>query len=124
MVRCAKSGSSAAQCHRTCHRPVVHENSNISAAHSPDMGLARLVHASRMRHVHALLCDPHGHTRARTAVYRPHIDGAWPGSGLVDGKVVFDFYGDRWSRLTFLIYLNDGFDGGSTTFYTPSDDEG
>ncbi|GAX78214.1 hypothetical protein CEUSTIGMA_g5656.t1 [Chlamydomonas eustigma] len=57
-------------------------------------------------------------------VYRPHVDGAWPGSGLRDGKVVFDAFGDRWSRLTFLIYLNDGFDGGATTFYTPGQTEG
>ncbi len=59
-----------------------------------------------------------------TAVYRPHVDGAWPGSGLSsEGKVLFDAFGDRWSRLTFLIYLNDGFEGGSTTFYTPSEDQ-
>ena len=58
------------------------------------------------------------------AVYRPHVDGAWPGSGLLDGKVVFDAFGDRWSRLTFLIYLNDGFEGGATTFYTPGEQEG
>lgn len=54
------------------------------------------------------------------AHYRPHVDGAWPGSGFRDGKLVYDVYGDRWSRLTFLIYLNDDFDGGATTFYTPS----
>ncbi|KAG2450506.1 hypothetical protein HYH02_005007 [Chlamydomonas schloesseri] len=42
------------------------------------------------------------------AVYRPHVDGAWPGSGLKDG------------RLTFLVYLNDDFEGGATTFYTPA----
>lgn len=55
-------------------------------------------------------------------VYRPHIDGAWPGSGLDDeGRYVFDAYGDRWSRLTFLVYLNDDFEGGHTTYYTPSE---
>ncbi len=32
------------------------------------------------------------------SVYRPHVDGAWPGSGLVDGKYKFDAFGDRWSR--------------------------
>jgi hypothetical protein len=36
------------------------------------------------------------------------------------GEYVFDAYGDRWSRLTFLVYLNDGFEGGCTTYYTPS----
>ena len=33
-----------------------------------------------------------------------------------------DVYGDRRSRLTFLIYLNDGFTGGCTTFYLPAAD--
>jgi hypothetical protein len=42
-------------------------------------------------------------------------------SGVVDGKLAYDLYGDRWSRFTFLIYLNDDFDGGATTFYTPSE---
>ncbi|KAF5830966.1 hypothetical protein DUNSADRAFT_13797 [Dunaliella salina] len=55
-------------------------------------------------------------------VYRPHVDGAWPGSGIKDGKMVHDAYGDRWSRLTFLVYLNDDFEGGSTTFFTPAPD--
>lgn len=57
------------------------------------------------------------------AVYRPHVDGAWPGSGVdpETKEYVFDAYGDRWSRLTFLVYLNDGFEGGCTTYYTPSE---
>ena len=61
------------------------------------------------------------YTDAEKAVYRPHIDGSWPGSGLdpSSGAYVHDAFGDRRSRLTFLIYLNDGFDGGCTTFYLP-----
>lgn len=53
------------------------------------------------------------------AVYRPHIDGAWPGSGLTeDGVYTDDIYKkDRHSRLTFLIYLNGGFAGGETSFF-------
>eukprot|EP00038_Savillea_parva_P002573 m.115539 g.115539 ORF g.115539 m.115539 type:complete len:650 (+) comp10882_c0_seq1:101-2050(+) len=58
------------------------------------------------------------------AVYRPHVDGAWPGSGLVDSRLEYDAFGDRWSRLTFLVYLNDGFEGGHTTFFTPGPVEG
>jgi len=65
------------------------------------------------------------------AVYRPHIDGAWPGSGLSpEGEYLYDAYGDRWSRLTFLIYLNSqgdgpgGFQGGATTYYVPGPLEG
>ncbi|KAJ3021539.1 hypothetical protein HKX48_008301 [Thoreauomyces humboldtii] len=56
------------------------------------------------------------------AIYRPHIDGAWPGSGLdpVTGEYVYDLYKDRRSKLTFLLYLNDNFEGGHTTFFTPA----
>lgn len=35
-----------------------------------------------------------------------------------------DAYGDRWSRLTFLIYLNEGFEGGCTTFFVPTAEVG
>ena len=58
------------------------------------------------------------------AIYRPHVDGSWPGSGMHDGKYHYDYYGDRWSRLTFLVYLNDDFHGGGTSFYVPSKDVG
>jgi hypothetical protein len=59
------------------------------------------------------------------SIYRPHIDGAWPGSGLTpSGKYEYDAYGDRWSKLTFLIRLNDDFEGGATTYFTPSVDVG
>ncbi|RKO89073.1 oxidoreductase-like protein [Blyttiomyces helicus] len=59
------------------------------------------------------------------ALYRPHIDGAWPGSGVdADGKYVYDVFGDRWSRMTFLVYLNEDFSGGETTFFVPSEREG
>lgn len=68
------------------------------------------------------------------ALYRPHLDGAWPPSGTVietasDGtaqeKYVYDTSGGKISsKLTFLLYLNDEFDGGETTFFTPSSSEG
>ena len=53
------------------------------------------------------------------AHYRPHIDGAWPGSGLKEdtGEFTDNYWGDRHSQLTFLIYLNGDFTGGHTTFY-------
>jgi hypothetical protein len=59
------------------------------------------------------------------SVYRPHIDGAWPGSGVdEEGNYVYDAFADgRTSRLTFLIYLNDDFDGGCTSFFMPSASE-
>jgi len=70
------------------------------------------------------------------AVYRPHIDGAWPGSGLdADGRYTDDAYdGARYSKLTFLVYLNDVSPtpghgdvpncGGATTFFLPSRERG
>lgn len=65
------------------------------------------------------------------AVYRPHIDGAWPGSGLnAQGEYTDDAFSEvhdkRYSKLTFLVYLNDvspeanASAGGSTTFFLPS----
>ncbi|EOD25537.1 hypothetical protein EMIHUDRAFT_443596 [Emiliania huxleyi CCMP1516] len=58
----------------------------------------------------------------RGAIYRPHIDGSWPMGGLdQDGGYVHDLHGAAVrSRLTFLVYLNDGFDGGCTTFFQPA----
>lgn len=57
-------------------------------------------------------------------IYGPHIDGAWPGSGEVEGCYQYDAYGDRWSRLTFLLYLNDDFEGGGTTYFTADAEPG
>jgi len=63
------------------------------------------------------------------AVYRPHIDGAWPGSGLdQNGVYTDDVFADTeeklYSKLTFLVYLNDSLGGGETTFFLPSKDKG
>ncbi|KAJ7489172.1 hypothetical protein FB451DRAFT_1125424 [Mycena latifolia] len=58
------------------------------------------------------------------ALYRPHIDGAWPSSALDETAAppayVYDSDPAVYSRLTFLIYLNDDFAGGCTTFFLPS----
>jgi hypothetical protein len=73
-------------------------------------------------------------------VYRPHIDGAWPESSIfpetteeaifeqpenLESQSVKDVYmydkdGTSMSKLTFLIYLNDDFEDGWTTFFLPS----
>ena len=62
------------------------------------------------------------------AEYRAHIDGAWPPSGILPGdKYVYDDSpaGKKQSSLyTFLIYLNDDFEGGETTFFLPAAREG
>jgi hypothetical protein len=54
-------------------------------------------------------------------IYRPHVDGSWTCAGETpDGTYTNDVRSDRRSKLTFLMYLNDGFTGGETTFYIPS----
>lgn len=56
-------------------------------------------------------------------VYRPHVDGAWPGSALDKrGRYVYDAFGDRLSKLTAVVYLNQNFEGGATAFYSATDD--
>lgn len=52
-------------------------------------------------------------------IYRRHVDGSWPANALNDqGEYVVDASnGKIRSRLTFLIYLTEGFNGGSTTFF-------
>ncbi|KAJ8602273.1 hypothetical protein CTAYLR_003672 [Chrysophaeum taylorii] len=55
--------------------------------------------------------------------YRPHVDGAWPASALDSaGNYVYDAFGDRLSKLTAVVYLNDDFSGGTTAFYSAADD--
>ena len=53
------------------------------------------------------------------AVYRKHVDGSWPEAFLTeDGEYVVDkSEGRKRSKLTLLVYLSDGFEGGGTTFY-------
>ncbi|KIJ96923.1 hypothetical protein K443DRAFT_270604 [Laccaria amethystina LaAM-08-1] len=62
------------------------------------------------------------------ALYRPHIDGAWPASALnattSPPSYVYDSDLTVYSRLTLLIYLNDDFEGGCTTFFLPSSTQG
>lgn len=54
--------------------------------------------------------------------FKFHSDGAWPGSRVIDGELVANAYPDRFSLLTFLIFLNDNFEGGATRFLVNADD--
>ena len=47
------------------------------------------------------------------------MDGSWPAGELTDaGEYAVDASeGKRRSKLTLLLYLSEGFDGGATTFY-------
>jgi hypothetical protein len=57
--------------------------------------------------------------------YRPHVDGAWPPSSIEGDVYQFDSSaGKQWSCFTCLIYLNQGFEGGSTSFFWPEADGG
>ncbi|THY63307.1 prolyl 4-hydroxylase [Aureobasidium pullulans] len=63
------------------------------------------------------------------AEYRCHIDGAWPPSGIDAATDKYQYDASpadaRQSSLyTFLIYLNDEFEGGETSFFIPSVREG
>ncbi|KAJ4421897.1 hypothetical protein N0V82_003497 [Gnomoniopsis sp. IMI 355080] len=62
------------------------------------------------------------------AEYRAHIDGAWPPSGIsAEDKYLYDASppGAKQSSLfTFLIYLNDEFEAGETTYFLPGPREG
>lgn len=62
------------------------------------------------------------------AEYRAHIDGAWPPSGITEeDKYVYDSSppnAKQSSLFTFLVYLNDEFEAGETTFFLPSAREG
>lgn len=54
----------------------------------------------------------------QNCVYRPHLDGSWPESRInEDQEYECDTSGKRRSFLTFLIYLNDNFQGGETRYY-------
>ena len=49
--------------------------------------------------------------------FKPHTDGSWPGSRVIGNELVTNAYPDRWSQISFLIFLNDDFQGGETQFW-------
>jgi predicted 2-oxoglutarate/Fe(II)-dependent dioxygenase YbiX len=50
-----------------------------------------------------------------------HTDGSWPGSRVIDGKLFDNAWNDRWSQLSFLLFLSEDFTGGATRFYVDPD---
>ena len=56
--------------------------------------------------------------------FKPHTDGSWPGSAVVDGELVRDAFGDRWSQYTFLLLLSGEYEGGRTIFLADRDGKG
>ncbi|NQY03438.1 MAG: 2OG-Fe(II) oxygenase [Halieaceae bacterium] len=53
--------------------------------------------------------------------FKPHIDGDWPGSRVIDEELIGNAYPDRYSCMTFLLLLNDDFEGGATQFLLDAD---
>ncbi|CAE7041464.1 unnamed protein product [Symbiodinium sp. CCMP2592] len=53
--------------------------------------------------------------------FKPHTDGAWPGSRVTEKGFQSDAFGDRYSQLTFLILLTDDYEGGATRFFLEDD---
>jgi len=54
--------------------------------------------------------------------FKFHTDGAWPGSRVIDQKLVANAYPDRYSEMTFLVLLSEDFDGGATRFRVNAND--
>lgn len=54
--------------------------------------------------------------------FKPHSDGSWPGSRVINDQLIADAYGDRYSQMTFLILLSEDFEGGATRFLVNADD--
>mgnify|MGYP005993166655 CR=1 FL=1 len=53
--------------------------------------------------------------------FKPHSDGSWPGSRVVDNELINNAYPDRHSQMTFLILLSEDFTGGATRFLVNAD---
>lgn len=56
--------------------------------------------------------------------FASHTDGDWPGSRVLDELLVTNAYPDRYSCMSFLIFLNDDFEGGATRFLVNGADPG
>ncbi|WP_196889596.1 2OG-Fe(II) oxygenase [Aureivirga sp. CE67] len=54
--------------------------------------------------------------------FKPHTDGAWPGSRVIDNKLIPNAYPGLYSQYTYLILLSDDFEGGSTEFMVSKSD--
>ncbi len=48
--------------------------------------------------------------------FKPHTDGAWPGSRVVGRQLTPNAYPDRFSQMSVLLFLSDDFEGGATRF--------
>ncbi len=54
--------------------------------------------------------------------FKPHTDGAWPGSRAVGRQLISNAYPDRFSQMTVLLFLSDDYEGGDTQFQVNQND--
>lgn len=54
--------------------------------------------------------------------FKPHSDGSWPGSRIIDNELIADAFSDRLSQMTLLILLSEDFEGGATRFLVNASD--
>ncbi|NQZ78838.1 MAG: 2OG-Fe(II) oxygenase, partial [Ekhidna sp.] len=54
--------------------------------------------------------------------FKPHTDGAWTGSRVINDKLVGDAYPGLYSQYTYLILLSEDFEGGATQFMVNAND--
>ena len=56
--------------------------------------------------------------------FKTHSDGAWPGSRVINGKLINDAYPGWYSQFTYLLFLNDDYEGGRTQFLVSKSNPG
>ena len=54
--------------------------------------------------------------------FKPHTDGSWPGSRVKNKQLIQNAYPDRWSQMSALVFLSEGYEGGSTQFWVNRED--
>ncbi len=54
--------------------------------------------------------------------FKPHTDGAWPGSRVIERQLVPNAYPDRFSQMSVLLFLSGDFEGGDTQFWVIKND--
>lgn len=59
---------------------------------------------------------------AKGDFFKFHTDGSWPGSSVENRELITDFYRDRYSQMTFLVFLSEDFEGGATQFLVDKND--
>jgi predicted 2-oxoglutarate/Fe(II)-dependent dioxygenase YbiX len=53
--------------------------------------------------------------------FKSHTDGAWPGSRVIEKQLIQNAFSNRYSQMTFLLFLSDGYKGGETQFWVDKD---